>query len=152
MGRSAGAHLAMLASYTSDTIPWRAVVNYYGPVDLKKGYTDLPFPDPLDIRAVLQDFLGGTPAEVPKQYEIASPWHYIRPNLPPSLLVYARRDRLVKAQFGRDLYENLQRHNNRVILLEIPWSEHVFDAAFSGLGNQLALYYTERFLAWALSG
>jgi hypothetical protein len=35
-------------------------------------------------------------------------------------------------------------------LLEIPWAEHAFDAVFNGPSNQLALYYTERFLAQAL--
>jgi hypothetical protein len=32
-------------------------------------------------------------------------------------------------------------------LLTIPWAEHAFDTVFSGVSNQLALYYTERFLA-----
>jgi len=32
----------------------------------------------------------------------------------------------------------------------LPWSEHAFDVVFRGLGNQLALYYTERFLAQRL--
>jgi hypothetical protein len=33
-----------------------------------------------------------------------------------------------------------------VVLLEIPWAEHAFDAVFSGPGNQLALFYIECFL------
>jgi hypothetical protein len=35
-------------------------------------------------------------------------------------------------------------------MLEIPWAENAFDAVFNGVSNQLPLYYTERFLAWAL--
>jgi hypothetical protein len=35
-------------------------------------------------------------------------------------------------------------------MVEIPWAEHTFDAIFNGVSNQLALYYTERFFAWAL--
>ena len=150
MGRSAGAQLAALAAYHLNTIPIRAVVNYYGPVNLKEGYHDLPFPDPLNIRAILRAFLAGTPDEVPKLYQEASPIGYIKSDLPPTLLVYAGRDHIIKAKFGRQLYEQLQAAGNCAVWLEIPWAEHAFDAVFNGVSNQLALYYTERFLAWAL--
>jgi hypothetical protein len=33
---------------------------------------------------------------------------------------------------------------------EIPWAEHAFDALPNGLSGQIALYYTDRFFAWAL--
>lgn len=48
------------------------------------------------------------------------------------------------------MHEQLRSVGNTAILLEIPWAEHAFDAIFHGVSNQLALYYTERFLAWAL--
>lgn len=150
MGRSAGAHLAMLAAYQHHSFPVRAVVNYYGPVNLKEGYNNPPVPDPIDTRAVLEAFLGGNPAQLPQLYQDASPIHHIRPNLPPTLLVYPLRDHLVLPRFGRQLYEKLQANGNQAAWLEIPWAEHAFDAVFNGVSNQLALYYTERFLAWAL--
>ena len=150
MGRSAGGHLATLAAYQQNAFPFRAVVSYYGAVNLMEGYYDLPVPNPIDIRTVLKNFLGGTPQEFPELYQQASPINYPRPNLPPSLLVYAGRDHLVKAKFGRQLYNKLKSTDNHAVLLEIPWAEHAFDAVFSGVSNQLALYYTERFLAWAL--
>jgi acetyl esterase/lipase len=150
MGRSAGAQLAALAAYHLDTIPIRAVVNYYGPVDLNQGYYDLPCPDPINVRSILHDFLAGTPDEVPELYGQASPIRYIKSNLPPTLLVYASRDHIIKAKFGHQLYEQLQASGNRAVWLEIPWAEHAFDAVFNGVSNQLALYYTELFLAWAL--
>lgn len=150
MGRSAGAHLAMLLAYQPDATPIRAVVNYYGPVDLAAGYQDPPVPDPIDTRAVLEAFLGGSPQQVPEQYELASPIHYIKPNLPPTLLIYGSRDHVVEAKYGQQLLDRLQASGNTAVLLEIPWAEHAFDAVFSGVSNQLALYYTGRFLAWAL--
>ncbi len=150
MGRSAGAHLAMLTAYNSSVLPVRAVVNYYGPNDLIGGYNDPPFPDAIDVRAVLRAFLGGTPDELNQLYRRASPIYYIKPNLPPSLLVYAGHDHIVQPKFGRSLYQRLRATGNRAILLEIPWAEHAFDAVFNGPSNQLALYYTERFLAHAL--
>ena len=36
------------------------------------------------------------------------------------------------------------------VLLELPWSEHSFDAVPNGMGRQIALRYTERFIAWAV--
>lgn len=147
MGRSAGGHLASLAAYKQNALPFRAVINYYGAVNLAEGYYDLPVPDPIDIQTVLDNFLGGTPEEKPELYQQASPINYPRPDLPPSLLIYAGRDHLVQAKFGRQLYDKLRATDNAVAYLEIPWAEHAFDAVFFGVSNQLALYNTERFLA-----
>lgn len=150
LGRSAGAHLAMLAAYQPDAPPIRAVVNYYGPVNLTEGYNSPPHPDPINTRAVLRTFIGGSLDEFPKQYKMASPINYVTRPLPPTLLIYGGRDHLVEARFGRQMYERLQKSGNTAVFLEIPWAEHAFDAVFNGVSNQLALYYTERFLAWAL--
>ena len=151
MGRSAGGHLAHLAAYKQDAIPFKAVVNYYAPVDLTEGYYDPPVPDPIGIHGVLENFLGGTPKEQPELYQQASPINYLRPDLPPSLLIYAGRDHLVQAKFGRGLYDKLRASDNTAVYLEIPWAEHAFDAVFFGVSNQLALYYTERFLAFTMN-
>jgi acetyl esterase/lipase len=150
MGRSAGAHLAMLAAYTPDAPPIRAVVNYYGPVNLTTGYQDPPNPDPIDSRKLLREFLGGTPDDRSELYRQASPWNYVTRSLPPSLLIYGRKDHVVQSKFGRKLFEQLQKTGNKVAFIEIPWAEHAFDAVPQGVSNQMALYYTERFLAWAL--
>ena len=152
LGRSAGGHLGSLAAYKQNpVIPVKAVVNYYAPVDLANGYYDLPVPDPIDIQTVLNDFLGGSPEEEPELYQQASLTTYVKESLPPSLLVYASRDHLVQAKFGRNLYDKLNATNNPAILLEIPWAEHAFDAVFFGVSNQIALYYTERFIAKTLN-
>jgi hypothetical protein len=37
------------------------------------------------------------------------------------------------------------------VLIELPWSEHSFDAVPYGMGRQIALNYTERFIAWAVT-
>lgn len=152
MGWSAGAHLALLAAYQPDTTPIRAVVNYYGPTNLLQGYKEPPSPDPINTKAVLTAFLGGSPEEVETQYKLASPINYVKSNLPPTLLIYGDRDHLVKPIFGQQLYQRLQAKGNTAIWINIPWAEHSFDSVFQGMSNQIALYYTERFLAWALGG
>jgi acetyl esterase/lipase len=150
LGRSSGAHLAMLAAYQSSNLPVRAVVNFYGPVDLATAYAKPPTPDPINIRMVLERFLGGSLAQMPEQYRLASPITYVDQQLPPTLLIYGSRDNIVESRYGRQLRDRLQATGNRVILIEIPWADHTFDAVFNGVSNQLALYYTERFIAWAL--
>lgn len=150
IGRSSGAQLALVGAYEPGAPPVRAVVSYYGPVDLVEGYRHPPTPDPLHVRGIEEAFLGGTPDKVPELYREASPITYTARPLPPTLLVYAARDHVVEARFGALLDERLRATGTTSVLLEIPWSEHGFDAVTGGPGAQLALYYTERFLAWSL--
>lgn len=150
IGRSAGAQLALVAAYQAGMPLVRAVASYYGPVDLVEGWRRPPRPDPLDIRAILETYLGGTPEAVPALYHDASPVTYARTRVPPTLLVYGARDHIVEARFGRELNDRLHANGATSVLLEIPWAEHAFDALPNGLSGQIALYYTERFFAWAL--
>ena len=145
-GRSSGAHLALLAAYERGPVVIRSVIGFYGPTDLAAGYRDLPSPDPIHVRSVLEAFLGGPPDSLAERYREASPVAHVRMGLPPTLLIQGGRDHIVKLVFARELHRKLQDAGNRAILLEIPWAEHAFDAVFSGAGSQLALHYIERFL------
>ena len=151
LGRSAGAHLAMLAAYSPGAPPVRGVISYYGPVDLTEGYRHPPSPDPLRVRDVDAAFLGGSPAQQPNEYREASPITYATRRQPPTLLLYGGRDHIVEARFGRMLRDALRDSGNTVVHVEIPWAEHAFDAVPNGPSGQLARYVTERFLAWAVS-
>jgi acetyl esterase/lipase len=150
LGRSAGAQLAMLAAYRPGVAPVQAVVDYYGPVDLAEGYYNPPNPSPINIQLVLQLLFGGSPSDFPEQYRLASPLCVVTQAAPPSLLIYGGRDNVVQAKYGRQMYQHLQAKGSKAVYLEIPWADHAFDAVFNGISSQLALYYTERFLAWAL--
>jgi acetyl esterase/lipase len=147
LGRSAGAHLALLAAYRSAPLDIRGVVGFYAPVDLADAYRNPPRPDPLDIRTVEKAFIGGTPDDMPAQYAAASPISYARGRVPPTLLVFGGRDNIVEQRYGRQLRDALAASGNRVAYLEIPWAEHAFDEVFNGPSSQLALFYTERFIA-----
>jgi acetyl esterase/lipase len=126
------------------------VVDFYGPFDLARGYVERPSPDPIDVRAVLRDFLGGPPDAMPDRYRAASPASLVRPGLPPALLVYAGRDHLVKPEFGRDAAAALRRSGVPVAFVEIPWAEHGFDLAAGGPGATAALGVVLRFLGRVL--
>ncbi|MEP7382641.1 MAG: alpha/beta hydrolase [Gemmatimonadota bacterium] len=147
MGRSAGAHLAMLAAYAPDAPPIRGVIDYYGPVDLIEGYRRPPVPDPLRVREIEEAFLGGPPDAMPARYLAASPISLVTRQLPPTLLVYGGRDHIVEARFGSMLADSLRREGGTVVHVEIPWAEHAFDTVPNGPSGQLARYVTERFLA-----
>ena len=150
VGRSSGAQLALVAAYAPGAFPVRAVVSYYGPVDLVEGYRHPPRPDPLGVRAVEETYLGGPPAARHAIYREASPIAYVTRPLPPTLLVYGGRDHIVEPRFGRLLHARLRATGTTSVLLEIPWAEHAFDKVGNGPSAQLALFHVERFLAWTL--
>ena len=151
LGRSAGAQLAMIAAYTNSPLPIRAVLSYYGPVDLVDSYLHPPHPDPLQVRTVEEIFIGGTLGERRDAYAQASPITYATRMRPPTLLVYGDRDHIVEARYAVRLRDKLAATGTTVVLLDIPWADHAFDEVFNGPSSQLELYYTERFLAWALA-
>ncbi len=128
-----------------------AVVSLYGPTDLVRGYREPPRPDPMDARALLTAFIGGTPDDLPAAYLAASPLTYATRPLPPTLLIYGGRDHVVSPRFGASLHERLRATGTTSVLLTLPWAEHAFDAVPFGPGAQLALFHQERFLAWALN-
>lgn len=170
LGWSAGAHLAMLAGFQPNsstdisstdistasppTPKIRSIINYYGPIDLAAGYREPPQPDPIDVKQLLAAFIGGTPSELPAAYAQASPITYVHSatadSLPPTLLIYGGRDHIVEPRFGKQLYDALINSNNTAVWINIPWAEHAFDKVFSGVSNQMALHFIERFLEQTL--
>ncbi len=153
LGRSAGAHLAMMAAYDSTLAPVKAVVDFYGPVDLVESYLHPPSPDPLNIRDVETKFIGVPLEQSIDQYKAASPINLVRAGLPPTLLIYGGRDNVVEHRYGAMLDERLRGTGNKSVFIEIPWADHAFDdeAISNGLSGQLSRYAVERFLAWALT-
>jgi acetyl esterase/lipase len=150
LGRSAGGHLAMLAAYTPGPLTPGAVVSLYGGIDLVGGYEHPPRPDPLNIPDVTFKLIGGTPAQFPDLYREGTVLTYATHRQPATLLIYGSRDNLVEAKYGALLRDRLAATGTTVEYLEIPWANHGFDEVLNGPSDQLAMYHTERFLAWAL--
>ena len=150
VGRSAGAQLAMRLAYQEGPASIRGVVNYYGPVDLTHGWRYPPQPDPAGVRAILETFIGGTPDRKPEHYRHASPITWVSKTVAPTLSIYGARDHIVHARYGRMLDSALRKVGATSVLLEIPWSEHSFDAVPYGLGRRISLHYAEQFIAWAV--
>jgi acetyl esterase/lipase len=125
------------------------VVSIYGPVDLADGYRSPPRPDPIDIRFVLRQFLGGTPDQRPDAYADASPITRAGQPHPPVLVITGSRDHIVEPRFGPMLHRRLTESGTSVFL-NMPWADHAFDAVSFGPSSQIAMYYTQRFLAHTL--
>jgi len=152
IGRSAGAHLATMAAWAGSPVKIRGVISYYGPVDLVESFKHPPSPDPLDVRSVEAALIGGTLREMPARYADASTITHVGTGttpLPPTLLIYGGRDHIVEAKYGKTIVNALRARGTQVGYIQLPWADHAFDEVFNGPSSQIALYYTERFIAWA---
>lgn len=145
-GRSSGGQLALQAAYEPGAVPVKGVIAFYPPTDLVRGYTEQPVPDPIHVRRVLENYLGGSPSTQTARYREASPLTYATRSLPPTLLIQGQRDHIVKPELTRAMFRALRANGNPAVLLELPWSDHAFDEVFSGLGSQIALRAIQHFL------
>ena len=91
MGRSSGGHLALLVAYTAYNPAIRGVVAFYPVSDMNWSYSNPTNPLVVDIKGTLEDFLGGTPEEVPDSYRAASPYVFVNADVPPTLLIHGTR-------------------------------------------------------------
>jgi acetyl esterase/lipase len=153
-GNSAGANLAMLAAYTTgdDRVPAacpaadtsvRAVVQFYGPADLTTAHRDT---DSSSARGMMETYLGGTPATVPDRYRRNSPVTYVRPGLPPTLILQGERDSVVPAAQATDLAARLTAAGVPNSLVMLPATEHSFDGLYGGFATQITRPAITRFL------
>jgi len=155
IGRSAGAHLALLAAYRGRESPCgpaarvAGVVALYGPTDLLAAYADPGDPDLIGGRAVLRDYIGGTPDDSRERFVDALPRTWLDGAV-PTLLMHGDADQIVSPRHSEDLAARLRERGVPVVHLRFPWSGHAFDAISVGVGGQIALATTERFAELAL--
>ena len=151
VGRSAGAQLAMRLAYqegpSSDTRRRELLRARRS----RGGLAPSTAAGSANVRGILEAFIGGTPDQKPEHYRHASPITWVSKASAPTLSIYGRRDHIVEARFGRMLDAALKTAGATSVLLELPWSEHSFDAVPNGMGRRIALRYTERFIAWAVN-
>ncbi len=154
LGRSAGAHLALLAAYsaadarlpatcadkeTSEDV--RAVVSFYAPVDLLWSYDNPANRLVIDGPATLSRFLGGNPhesCEIGERFVLASPTAYARENTPPTLLIHGGQDQLVRNENMTRLAEKLKEAGVPHKTVFIAYAQHGFDYNFNGFGSQIS--------------
>lgn len=137
IGASAGAHLSLLATYSEEdefvddkelaNYPSKVkyVVDFFGPTEL----------DTLDMGMASWD-LNNSIAKTEKQLRgnqsieeymnKYSPINYIKPDLPRTLIVHGRQDKLVPYSNSIDLYNKSKAEGNNVQILTLENSGHDF--------------------------
>lgn len=157
LGRSAGAHLALIAGYTPGLAelppscpveegPVDAVIAFYGPTDLTWGFDHPANMWVIDGPATLTRFLGGTPRQVPEHYQLASPIEHVSAQTPPTLLIHGGHDQFVLPENSFRLADRLRAAGVRHEVLFLPHAQHAFDYAERGLDTQLSEAAILRFL------
>ncbi|MDT7541797.1 MAG: hypothetical protein QOE33_1701 [Acidobacteriota bacterium] len=148
-GRSAGAHLALLAAY-SDNEPQlsqscpaadarvQAVVSFYGVTDLAWAYAHPANQRVIDGPETLRRFTGGTPEDATEIYRMASPTAHVNERTPPTLLFHGGQDQLVRSENMELLARQLEAARVPFDALRLPYAQHGFDYNFDGWGSQLA--------------
>jgi acetyl esterase/lipase len=151
LGRSAGAHLALLAAYTaaekSESV--RAAISFYGPIDLLWAYDIRGNPKVHDGPGSLQNFLGGRPEDseqIRERYRRASPINHIGEYTPPTLMTHGGRDRLVWWKNMYRLGEKLQSADVPYEIIFVPYGQHGFDYNINGWGSQVLSARVREFL------
>jgi len=150
LGRSAGGELALLVAYTQHDPAIRGVISFYGPTDLHWSYANPGSPLVIDTHDILHAYLGGSPVQVPANYDAASPIQFVEVSTPPTLLIHGGRDELVSVRQSERLAERLAQARVPHFLLRLPWATHAGDFNFSGPMGQISTYVVERFLAAAM--
>lgn len=154
MGRSAGAHLALLAAYSAgnehlpsscasntndETVS--AVVSFYAPINLLWAYDNPANPMVINGPLTLANFLGGSPHEsdeIRSRFILASPITHVSTQTPPTLLVHGGRDQLVRLENMQFLDIKLTEANVPHQTLMLPYAQHGFDYNLNGWNSQIA--------------
>ena len=165
LGRSAGAHLVLMAAYTAaaDDLPSscpsggapggavvdssvESVISLYGPTDLTWGYAH-----PANLRAAdspqkLRAFLGDAPEREPERYRSMSPTERVTPTAPRTLLVQGGRDQFVAPDQLDRLAARLAALGVPHETLVIPYGQHAFDFVPGSFSSQILEATLHQFL------
>jgi acetyl esterase/lipase len=146
LGRSAGGQLALATAYGQRDSGIRGVIAFYAPSDLA-GPFDAGSRSDVQIRKMIERFMGGTPAEIPAAYQSASAQRLAVAGATPTLLLHGELDSLVSSSESELLGEKLGSLGVPHAVVLLPWATHGFDFARNGPGDRLASYAIEWFLS-----
>lgn len=150
MGYSAGSHLASLVGVAAErdelapdcaagrTGPPAAVIAGSGAYDLRTRRHQW-----------VEDFMGGTPEELPELYALASPITHVRPGLPPVLLIQGEDDWIAAPEQAAQMRAALQGAGVFTRLLTLDGGGHLLNAGADN-GQWFGEMVTESPEAWAV--
>lgn len=105
VGASAGAHLAMLQAYKNNDERIKAVIDLFGPTDLKELYYHHPIP--AASQPALVNLLASTPSGNPRLYNDVNPLNYITPLSVPTKIFHGALDYIVPVAHAYMLKDKL---------------------------------------------
>lgn len=110
-GASAGGHLAMLQAYkNSDLLKPKAVVDLFGPTDMKALYNYFSKADP-GTATLISLMMNGNPDKNPSLYASSSPINYVSAESPPTIILQGGLDDAVPKEQSFTLSDKLQSYN-----------------------------------------
>lgn len=110
-GASAGAHLAMLQAYKNkQTISAKAVVNFFGPVDMISLYNFYVSNDP-GTAFLVSVLMGGNPTSNASMYQASSPINFVSAQSPPTIILQGGQDDVVPKEQSYTLEAKLKSFN-----------------------------------------
>lgn len=165
LGRSAGAHLALMAAYTAaaDDLPSscpssgpaggavvdtsvESVISLYGPTDLAWAYAHPANLHAADSPQKLRAFLGDAPEREPERYRSMSPTERVTATAPRTLLAQGGRDQFVAPDQVDRLAARLAALGVPHETLFIPYAQHAFDFVPGSFSSQLLEATLQAFL------
>jgi acetyl esterase/lipase len=145
MGRSAGGQIAQAVSADGKS-GVAGCIGFYTPTDMKFAFQYADKKDILNSYRLLVNYLGGTPEEVPDNYDSATAYGRVGEKTPTMLLIHGAHDELVWCRQSERFDGNLRDENVKHVFLKLPWATHAFDHNLNGPGGQIALWAVERFV------
>ncbi len=158
-GQSAGALLALLATYGDDhppscdtTVPEvAAVVAWYPGTDVTADAVTLPrrllaSPVNAELTELEERTMGGSVEEAPEEYAAMSPIRLIGPDTPPTLLLTAGHDLFLDPEDNRRMAAALAGAGVPHRHVELPWTEHMYDLNWGGFASQVTRHTIDDFL------
>jgi acetyl esterase/lipase len=148
MGRSAGGQIAAMAALNFPELEAKGCISMYAPFDLKFAHQFSREDDIIGALKLLRQYLGGDPADAEKAYLSASGIEFLRPTMPPILLMHGTRDPIVWVEQARRTKVRAEKQGQgaKVTVVELPWATHGFDYFPQSPGGQVSMQATLRYL------
>ena len=157
VGSSAGGNLAINAAYLANagrleslcggTVPHVSAVSaLYPPVNLAAAWASrVPMISDM-ARRFNTYYVGGSPEQFPDRYRFVDSASHISAAAPPTLVILGANDHLVPPGATDEFVQQARSAGIDIESIRFPFGEHAFNLNQYGIGNQLFLGMTERFL------
>lgn len=150
-GYSSGGHLAAMLGVSAGKAEIEAdcASGATGPANAVIGGSGLYDLHDMTTLGLVSGFLGGSEAEVPRAYDLASPIEYVRFGLPPFLLTHGGADWVVPESQSFRMRDALRTAGGEARFLELTDSGHVLAASPDSAGLELGADADDRPEVWS---